>query len=150
VKIVNGKIFHPHFRKTQSYENYDRIVAVLDKNYSRKELFNSFSNFCKRFFSVQKIGFSPASGLRKGNITYRMLWKLFPYNNKIIILKLNRNEYQKIARGTKAEHVFTKIAIGDYYAYYFIKMLNIPPERIKKSEETEISMLLKWIKQKVK
>jgi len=147
IKVVGDKILKTDFRKPRPEEDLDRIIGFLPKNFSKekmdevaKELYLGLTNAGEAYISA-------GSGIEKGDITYRQLWDVFPYNNEIYSLTLTAEEVHSIfgdklpMKGRKK----IKLAINSYQGNYLIEKLKLPKTRIVNTGKHEIPLLEEWV-----
>ena len=148
IKILGGKILKTDFRKPRPEEDMDRVIGVLSRELSKEEIDNVLRKLYLDLTHADEAYISAGSGIEKGEVTYRELWDVFPYNNEIYSLTLTAEEVRSIfgdklpIRGRKE----IKLAINSYRGNKLIKKLGLPKKRIVKTGNREISILEVWVR----
>ncbi|MBA7686151.1 hypothetical protein ES703_94590 [subsurface metagenome] len=148
VKVVGDKIRETDFRKVRVEENMDRVVGSLSKDYSKDEMDSVARVLYINSTNAEGALVSTKSGLEKGDVTYRELWDVFPYNNEIYSLVLKADEIRRIF-GDDVKVVGTEemeLAINNYYGDYLIEELKLTEEKVVKTGKKEIPLLIEWVK----
>lgn len=149
LKIAEGKILKTDFRKVRVEEDMDLVVGSLPKDYSKDEMDSVARVLYLKVTNADGALVNAITGLGKGDVTYRDLWGVFPYNNEIYSLILKVDEIREIFGdevpvGGRKE---IKLAINNYYGDYVIKKLKLTEDRFVKTGEKEIPQLVKWIEE---
>jgi len=148
IKVIGGKILTTDFREVRPEEDMDRVVGSLLKDYSKDEMDEIARDLYIKASNAEGAYVRAGAGLKRGDVTYRELWDIFPYNNEIYSLRLTSDEVRrifgdKVPLGGGKE---IKLAINNYYGDYIIKELELPQERFIKTGRKEIPLLIEWIK----
>lgn len=147
IKVVGGKILKTDFRKPRPEEDMDRAIGFLPKDFSKEQMDRVVKELYLDLTNADQAYISAGSGIEKGDVAYRQLWDIFPYNNEIYSLTLMAEEVRSVfgdklpIRGRKK----IKLAINSYQGNYLIKKLKLPKARIVKTGKNEIPLLEEWI-----
>ena len=148
IKIVGGEVLKTNFRKPRPEEDMDRVVGFLPRDFSKEEMDNIVKKLYLDLTHADEACISAASGIEKGEVTYRGLWDVFPYNNEIYSLTLTAEEACSLfgdklpLRGRKE----IKVAIDSYHGNSLIKKIGLPEARIVETDTHEIPILEDWVK----
>lgn len=148
IKVVGDRIRETDFRKVRVEEDMDRVVGSLSKDYSKDEMDSAARVLYINSTNAEGALVSTKSGLGKGDVTYRELWDVFPYNNEIYSLVLKADEIRRffgdeIQVGGAEE---MKLAVNNYYGDYLIEELKLTEEKVVKTGKKEIPLLIEWVK----
>ncbi|MBN2543913.1 hypothetical protein JXI42_13730 [bacterium] len=147
IKVVDGGIIETDFRDVKPEEDFNRSVGYLERSYTQEEMNKVVEGLYLTVGDVDDAFINAGSGLAGGEIPYKDLWDVFPYNNEIYIITLSRTDLEKLFENeidqiTEPE---LRIAINNFEGDYLIKRLNIPEERVEKTGIREINLLQKWL-----
>ncbi len=145
VKYLNGEINHLRFRKKRDDEDFDKIIFQISREFSQKELEKQLVDFAKRKFNSNFVYISPQSGLPK-KISIKQIWKVFPYNNNLVSLFLQSDEYEKIFNKSNLNVKSLHLIISDYSAGYIVRKLDLNEGRVKYLKINQHQFLEEWIK----
>ena len=148
IKIVGGKILETDFREPRPEEDMNRVIGVLSKGFSKEEMDKVVRELYLDLTNSDEAYIRAASGIENGEVTYRQLWDVFPYNNEIYSLTLTAEEVRSIFGdelpiGGRKE---IKLAINSNQGNDLIKKLGLPEKRIIKTGKNEIPELEEWVK----
>ncbi|MCK4576369.1 hypothetical protein KAU34_08175, partial [candidate division WOR-3 bacterium] len=148
VKIIGAKVLGTNFRKLRPEEDMDRVVGFLSHDFSQEEMDSVVKYLYLDLTEANEVYIAANSGLEKGEVTYRELWDVFPYNNEIYSLTLTPEGIHtifgdKLKVESKKE---MKLAINSYNGNYIIEKLKLTEEQIVKTGKLEISILEEWVK----
>ncbi|MCK4233686.1 hypothetical protein KAX75_04605 [candidate division WOR-3 bacterium] len=148
VKIIGAKVLGTNFRKLRPEEDMDRVVGFLSHDFSQEEMDSVVKYLYLDLTEANEVYIAANSGLEKGEVTYRELWDVFPYNNEIYSLTLTPEGIHtifgdKLKVESKKE---LKLAINSYNGNYIIEKLKLTEEQIVKTGKLEISILEEWVK----
>ncbi len=145
IKYLNGKVSHLRFRAKRDNENYDKIISELSKKYSKEELEKSLSDFAKKKFETQFVYLQPQNGLSK-KVSIKDIWQVFPYNNNLVSLFLQSNEYEKLFGKSNLNAKSLHLVISDYSANYVLRKLGLKKDRIEDLKINQHKLLKEWMK----
>jgi hypothetical protein len=147
-KVIGGKIKNLAFRLPRPEEDLDRVIGTLSKNYTQEEmtaiadsLYISATNADEAFVGV-------GSGLEKGDVAYKELWTVFPYDNEIYVITMSAEQVQEIfgERIPIQGRDTLKVAINGFNGKYIVAQLELSNDKVFESGITEIPLLEEWIK----
>ncbi|MCK4421404.1 hypothetical protein KAW48_06350 [candidate division WOR-3 bacterium] len=148
IKIIGGEILTTNFRKVRPEEDMDRVVGTVPQDFSKEEMDSVVKSIYLEVTDAEEAYISARLGLKEGDITYRKLWDVFPYNNEIYRLTLTAEGVRSIFEKeipVKGRKEIT-IAISSYNGDYIIEKLNLPEEKIVKTGKKDIPLLEEWVK----
>ena len=145
VKKINDEVISANFKEMNKKDDPNRIVAESSKEFSKEKLQILLQKYSMEKFKTDTAIINNFRGLSKGEINFIEYLKVFPYNNKIVTMKLNVAQYDSIfdAKASKDE---IKVALDSYYAGWYAKYLGIEDDKIDKTDFNEIKLLKKFIK----
>ena len=148
IKEINGPIYPANFRDADANEDPNRVIGKLKKEYSQKEMVVEIDNIYREITEADDTFANPAAGLNKGDITYKTLFNLFPYNNELYLLNISLDDYEQLSgeKGKFTGKKRVKLAINNYNGEHIIKKLNLPDEMVVKTGKKEIEILTNWLK----
>ncbi len=147
IKVIGGEILKTDFRKLRPEEDVNRVIGYLPRGFSKDEMDKLVKELYLRLTHADEAYIKAGSGMDKGEVTYRQLWDVFPYNNEIYSLTLKAKEVRSIfgAKLPMKGRRKIKLAVSNYYGNYLIKKLKLPKERVVKTGKKEIPLLKKWV-----
>jgi len=147
IKLVGREIFKTDFKKPRPEDNLDRIVGKLPKQYKTDAMQSVTESLFVAFTDADIAYVEIESGLDSGEIVYRDLWKVFPFNNEVFMLTLTDKEVKKIFEDKLPLNGLKEInlAINSWNASYIIGVLNLTDDKILKTGKTEIDVLEDWL-----
>ena len=151
IKIINGEILKTNFRPKRYEENVDRIIGVSEKDYSKKEMNKILNELYLKVTGADEAFARAYKGLPKGDVKYRELWNICPYNNGIYSITFTDEQVQSLFKNKISlkgrEEI--EIAMDSYNGNYYIRKLKLAPDRYKKTGKHEIQILMEWLKERV-
>lgn len=144
IKIINGKIIDANLRKLRIDEDINRIVATLNDSLSKESLNKIATKIYEKTAKTTKSHVEVFSSLKAGNIRYKELWNVFPYNNEICRLKMDKQTFYNISKETiKGDSI--NIAISKFSAKYLIRKYEIPKKNLLETGKEEIELLDEYL-----
>ncbi|MBC8526408.1 MAG: hypothetical protein ISS28_07020 [Candidatus Cloacimonetes bacterium] len=150
IKIVNNGIFETDFRPKSIEENPDRIIGVLEKDYTNEEMNIILKELYLKVTGADIALAEAFNGIKKGKVVYNNLWNICHYNNEIFSITLNDIQVKSlfgdiIPMNGKKE---IEIAVNGYDGNYYIGVLKLDKDSYTKTGVKEVQVLEEWIKQK--
>lgn len=148
IKVINGKIYSPNYREIREEEDFNRIVAFSNHSYSNEELIEVFTKEVIQLLNTDNAYFELQNGLSQGDISYKDLWNIIPYNNQIYILSLSEQQLFQIFENSIDSNGKDSInlAINSYIGNYIINELELSDNNIIETDFYEHDILTKIIK----
>lgn len=146
IKAPGGKIYETDFREPRMSENMDLAVGFINKEYSREETAELVKSIFAEATGADHAFVKVTSGMDTGEVTLEELWSLFPFNNEIYVLDLTDAEVKKMFqdRIPVGDSERIKLAINGYNAEFLIDKLELPDERIEKTDMREMDVMKNW------
>ncbi|MCD4817311.1 MAG: 5'-nucleotidase C-terminal domain-containing protein [Candidatus Cloacimonetes bacterium] len=145
IKMINGKILKTNFRSMKPEENVDRIITFLPQEMSKETMQKISEDMYKKVTNADEALVQIENTLHKGDVKYRDLWEIFPYNNEICKITLNKSQYKEIF-GEKTKKDTISIALSSYYAKYILRKFDVNKDILLCSGVSEIESLENWLK----
>ncbi len=149
IKKINGKILATNFRKPTKKEDMERLISTLSRDYSKAEMDKLAKEIYLQHTKADVAYIGTSSGIEKGEVRYKHLYKVFKYNNEIFALTLTKKQIQEVFKDTikiddKNELL---IAINSYEGEWIIKHFELADDKILKTGVKEVDELEKWVKE---
>ncbi|MCK4358493.1 MAG: hypothetical protein KAW92_07085, partial [Candidatus Cloacimonetes bacterium] len=150
IKIINGEILKTDFRPKRYEENVDRIIGVSEKDYSKEEMNNILNELYLKVTGADEAFARAYNGLPKGDVKYRELWNICPYNDEIYSIKFTDEQVQSLFKNKipLKDRKEIEIAMDSYNGNYYIRKLKLEPNRYKKTRKYEVQILMEWLKER--
>ncbi len=147
IKIINGKILKTDFRAKRYEEDVDRIIGVSEKDYSKEEMNKIMKELYLIVTGADEAFARAYNGLPEGDVKYRELWNICPYNDEIYSIKFTDEQVKSLfenkipLKGRKE----IEIAMDSYNGKNYINKLKLGENSYKKTGKHEIQVLAEWL-----
>lgn len=146
VKLLGGPVLGTSFREVRGEENPDTLVGYADRGYTADEMTDELKAIYLNVTGADIAYISANAGIAEGDIAYRDLWRVCPYNNEIYALTLTPEQVETIfeAEVEVSGEAEVKVALNSYLGGQVIEELGLPNEKFVGSGVREIDALLDW------
>ena len=147
IKIVNGEILKTDFRPKRYEEDVDRIIGVSEKDYSKEEMNRILKELYLNATGADEAFARAYNGLPKGDVKYRELWNICPYNDEIYSITFTDEQVKSLFKNQipLKDRKEIEIAMDSYHGKNYIHKLRLDESNYKKTGKHEVQILEEWI-----
>jgi predicted enzyme related to lactoylglutathione lyase len=150
IKKVNGEIYKTDFRPIRPQEDFQRTITFLPKEINRQDMnlliTKLYLHHTGADISLQQV----EQGLPQGEIQYHQLWNIFPYNNEIVALTLDKNwlqsNFEINVAAFQKDSLIT--ATSYFHAVRICQYLSLSERKMIRSDIKEIPALEKFLQER--
>ena len=145
IKVIGGKIIDANLRELRMEEDVNRKIVTLKDSLSKAEITKIASKMYEKSMKTDHSYVDVSAHLKKGDVSYKDLWNVFPYNNEVCSLKMDKHTFKTVFDKTvKSDSV--NVALSKFSAKYLMRKYKIPQSNLHYSEKKEIELFIDYLK----
>lgn len=147
MKVVGGGVTPVGFRAMRPEEDLNRIITTINRPLSAEELSSILQELSKTRLAADVSFLTVELGLSAGPISLQNLWQIAPFNDKIGMVTITKENWDIVYDKPAPEELQgpIKVVLNDFWVHRAINRLKLTPDQVTFTDTTIHELLLEGL-----
>ncbi len=143
LKIVGGRVLDTDFCKRKRSEEYFPLKNKMLRPLSAVQLDSLMDSFLRKSFAVDFVLLESATcGIDTGVVTNDALWQIYPHNDDVIVLNLDKKQLEVIfGKDVPFTKNQARVAVDAWHGHIIVKTVYVTDKNIRRTGFGEFDLL---------